>query len=61
MGFVLLDSIVQKRRDAKMRYSYLCGLSRGPQLLPLEADELEEFCISEKGESYKPVVFERIL
>ena len=41
-------------RDAKMRDSYLCGLSREPLLLPLEPDDLEEFCISEKEFKQNP-------
>ncbi len=38
-------------REARMRDSYLCGLSRDPRLLPLELDDLEDFCVLE--EKYK--------
>ena len=41
-------------REARMRESYLSGLSKDPQMLPLEPDELEYFCITEEDYQQNP-------
>lgn len=41
-------------RDAKMRNTYLNGLSKELRLLPMNLAELEEFCISEKEYQQNP-------
>ncbi len=41
-------------RDAKIRDSYLRGLSREPRLLPLEPDDLKYSCISEDEYKQNP-------
>ncbi len=45
---------VKSAKEAKVREAYLCGLGREIQLLPIEPEWLEDFCISKKEYEKNP-------